>query len=148
MKEYSFVMIKPGFLKYEKQIIERINKVGKITKRQKMVLNDKILEAHYAEHIGKSFYENLCNYMKSGEVIGFQVEGEAGLVSKIREIVGATKNPEEGTIRKDFGIGEITKNVIHSSDSPESGAEECYRMFDNSKFYNIKILEDPGLCKN
>ena len=137
--EKTFVMIKPGFLQYENEIVERISRVGKITKRQKMRLNDKILEAHYHEHIGKPFYENLCSYMKSGEVVGFQVEGEEGLVEKIRKIVGSTKNPEKGTIRYDFGIGEITRNVIHASDSPQSGAEECERMFEKSKQFNIEI---------
>lgn len=133
MKEKSFIMIKPGFTKYEKEIVERLNQVGKVTKRKKMLLNDKILSAHYAEHVGKSFYENLCNYMKSGEVIGFQVEGETGLIGKIREMVGATKDPAVGTIRHDFGIGEVTRNVIHASDSKESGEAECARMFGNTK---------------
>ena len=129
MKEISFVMIKPGFLQHEKQIVERLQKVGTITKRKQMRLSDKILAQHYAEHVGKPFYAGLCEYMKSGEVIGFQVEGEEGLVAKIREIVGSTKNPAEGTIRHDFGIGEVTRNVIHASDSPKAGIEECERMF-------------------
>lgn len=142
MKEISFVMIKPGFLEHEAEIVKRLEKIGTITKRQKMQLNDAILEAHYAEHIGKSFYGELTKYMSSGAVVGFQVEGEEGLIGKIREIVGATKNPAVGTIRHDFGIGEITRNVIHASDSPEAGRAECERMFDNAKTYNIEIIED------
>ena len=142
MKEISYVMIKPGFLQHEDAIVERLNKVGTITKRQKMQLNDAILEAHYAEHVGKGFYADLVEYMKSGEVVGFQVEGEEGLIAKIREIVGATKNPAEGTIRYDFGVGEITRNVIHASDSPEAGKAECQRMFDDAKKYAITIIED------
>ena len=138
--EKSFVMIKPGFLEFEPQIVERLSKIGKITKRQKMKLNDEILAAHYHEHIGKPFYEGLCNYMKSGEVVGFQVEGEDGLVEKIREVVGSTKNPEKGTIRHDFGIGEITRNVIHASDSPKSGEEECNRLFEQINQFGIEIL--------
>lgn len=130
MQEKCFVMIKPGFLKYESQIVERLSKLGKITKRFQMKLTDVILNKHYEEHIGKPFFAELVNYMKSGEVIGFQVEGEEGLVKKIRECVGATKNPNPGTIRYDFGIGDVTKNVIHASDSPENGIKECKRMFD------------------
>lgn len=129
MKEISYVMIKPGFLQHEEAIVERIKKVGTITKRKQLRLTDKILAGHYEEHVGKNFYPNLCEYMKSGDVIGFQVEGEEGLVAKIREIVGATKNPADGTIRKDFGIGETTRNVIHASDSPEAGIKECARIF-------------------
>ena len=79
MKEISYVMIKPGFLQHESEIVKRLETVGTITKRQKMLLNDNILAAHYAEHVGKGFYAELVNYMKSGEVIGYQVEGEEGL---------------------------------------------------------------------
>ena len=129
MKEISFVMIKPGFLDHEKEIVERLKKVGEITKRKQMRLSDELLAAHYAEHVGKPFYAGLCQYMKSGEVVGFQVEGEEGLIAKIRELVGATKNPAAGTIRHDFGIGEVTRNVIHASDSPKAGVTECERMF-------------------
>lgn len=141
MKEISYVMIKPGFLEHEDAIVKRIEKVGEITKRQKMLLNDDILSAHYAEHIGKSFYPELAEYMKSGMVIGYQVEGEEGLIGRIREIVGATKNPEAGTIRHDFGVGEITRNVIHASDSKEAGIAECKRMFDDAEKYHIEIVE-------
>ncbi len=141
MKEISFVMIKPGFTAHEEAIVERLNKVGTIVKRQKMILNDAILQDHYHEHVGKDFYPEVANYMKSGEVIGFMVEGEEGLVARIRQIVGATKNPEAGTIRADFGIGEITRNVIHASDSPATGKEECERMFNNASKYNITILD-------
>ncbi len=144
-KEISFVMIKPGFLKYEKEIVARLGKVGKITKRQCMRLNQEILNAHYAEHIGKGFFDELCDYMKSGNVVGFQVEGEPGLIGRIRDVVG--RNPlKKGDIRYDFGIrnedGELdkTKNVIHASDKPEAGIAECNRMFNEAQKYGVKII--------
>ena len=63
--ERSYVMIKPGFLKYENQIIERLNKIGaKVTHKKIMRLDDEILARHYAEHVGKDFYANLVDYMK------------------------------------------------------------------------------------
>ena len=142
MKEISYVMIKPGFLQHESEIVKRLETVGTITKRQKMLLNDSILAAHYAEHVGKGFYAELVNYMKSGEVIGYQVEGEEGLIGRIRTIVGSTKDPAEGTIRHDFGIGEITRNVIHASDSPAAGEAECERMFDKATEFGVQIIED------
>ena len=43
MKEVSFVMIKPGFLQHEKEIVERLEKVGTITKRKQMRLSDSLL---------------------------------------------------------------------------------------------------------
>ncbi len=138
-EEATYAMIKPGFLQHEKAIKERIEAIGaKIIASKKMKLNDEILAAHYAEHVGKEFYNNLCSYMKSGEVIGMLVIGKTGVVAKLREIVGSTKQPAEGTIRHSFGIGEITRNVIHASDSVEAGKKECERFFCDSERYGIK----------
>ena len=65
--EKSYVMIKPGFLQYEEQIEKRIEGIGaKVTHKKVMKLNDEILNRHYAEHIGKGFFNELVDYMKSG----------------------------------------------------------------------------------
>ena len=129
--ERTYVMIKPGFLQHEDAIIARIEGIGaKVTHKKVMQLDDEILNRHYAEHIGKGFFAELVNYMKSGEVIAMYVEREGeNLVQDIRTIVGSTKDPAPGTIRHDFGIGEITRNVIHSSDSAESAARELGIFF-------------------
>lgn len=129
--EKSYVMIKPGFLQYEKQIEKRIEGIGaKVTHKKVMKLSDEILNRHYAEHIGKSFFVELCDYMKSGEVLAMCVEREGeNLVQDIRTIVGSTKNPAPGTIRHDFGIGDVTRNVIHASDSKESAHRELNIFF-------------------
>lgn len=129
--ERTYVMIKPGFLQHEQAIIARIEGIGaKVSHKKVMQLDDEILNRHYAEHIGKGFFAELVNYMKSGEVIAMCVERECeNLVQDIRTIVGSTKDPAPGTIRHDFGIGEITRNVIHSSDSVESANRELGIFF-------------------
>lgn len=129
--ERTYVMIKPGFLQHEDAIIARIEGIGaKVSHKKVMQLDDEILNRHYAEHIGKGFFAELVNYMKSGEVIAMYVERKGeNLVQDIRTIVGSTKDPAPGTIRHDFGIGEITRNVIHSSDSAESAARELGIFF-------------------
>ena len=129
--ERTYVMIKPGFLQHEQAIIARIEGIGaKVSHKKVMQLDDEILNRQYAEHIGKGFFAELVNYMKSGEVIAMCVEREGeNLVQDIRTIVGSTKDPAPGTIRHDFGIGEITRNVIHSSDSVESANRELGIFF-------------------
>ncbi len=129
--ERTYVMIKPGFLQHEAEIIKRIEGIGATVAHKKiMQLDDEILNRHYAEHIGKGFFAELVNYMKSGEVLAMYVEREGeNLVQDIRTIVGSTKDPAPGTIRHDFGIGEITRNVIHSSDSVESANRELGIFF-------------------
>ena len=76
------------------------------------------------------FYPNVKEYMKSGEVLAMYGEGEGeNFVAKVRELVGSTKNPNPGTIRYDFGIGEVTANVIHASDSDENAERELKNFF-------------------
>lgn len=124
--ERSLLIIKPGFIKYEKSIVKMLEKMAgvKIVNKTKMMLSKDLLEKHYAEHVGKFFYGELTDYMSSGEVVVMIAEGGEGSIQKIREVCGATKNPAKGTIRDKYGIGEITRNVIHSSDSPENGERE------------------------
>ena len=87
--ERTYVMIKPGFLQHEDAIIARIEGIGaKVSHKKVMQLDDEILNRHYAEHIGKGFFAELVNYMKSGEVIAMYVEREGeNLVQDIRTIV-------------------------------------------------------------
>lgn len=124
--ERSLLIIKPGFIKHERDIVKMLEKNAavKVTKKVKMKLDRELLAKHYAEHVEKPFYGELVDYMSSGEVVVMIAEGGNGSIQKIREVCGATKNPAEGTIRHKFGIGEITRNVIHSSDSPENGERE------------------------
>lgn len=125
------MMIKPGFLQYENQIEERINEIGaKVVKKKIMKLSEEMVVNHYAEHLHQPFFPEIKEYIQSGEVLAMCVEREGeNLVSDIRKIVGATKNPDEGTIRFDFGIGEVTRNVIHASDSNESAIRELNIFF-------------------
>ncbi|MBD0676108.1 nucleoside-diphosphate kinase [Kitasatospora sp. NPDC091335] len=87
------------------------------------------LEQHYAEHVGRPFYEPLLEFMTSGPSIALIVEGEE-VVKGIRMLAGAT-NPLEagaGTIRGDYAT--ITReNLIHASDSPESAEREIKIFF-------------------
>ncbi|MEY3041898.1 MAG: hypothetical protein RLZZ174_980 [Pseudomonadota bacterium] len=83
----------------------------------------------YAEHEGRSFFEDLIAFMTSGPVMVQVLEGE-NAVAKNRELMGAT-NPKEaaaGTIRADFAES-IDANAVHGSDSPASAAREVAYFF-------------------
>jgi nucleoside-diphosphate kinase len=84
---------------------------------------------HYAEHDGKPFFDDLVAFIIRGPALLLVVEGlEASKV--VRTLMGAT-NPREaapGTIRGDFAI-ELTENLVHGSDSPESAEREIARFF-------------------
>lgn len=126
--EQSYIMIKPGFLHLESEIVKRINNIGgKIIKRKQFMLNSEVLKEHYSHLLELPFYPNIEKYMLSGEVVGMVVEGE-DIINKIREILGPTKNAPKGTIRGDYATG-VTENVLHASDGPETAKAEIIRFF-------------------
>lgn len=91
------------------------------------------LALHYAEHLGKPFYQPLVEFMSSGPVSTVVIEGE-DCIKGFRSLAGAT-NPTDaapGSIRGDLGRdwGEkVQKNIVHGSDSPESAAREIAIWF-------------------
>ena len=79
---------------------------------------------HYAEHRSKAFYSDLLAFVTSGPVVAMQWSGNSA-VSVARTMIGST-NPVEappGTIRGDYGL-DVTENIVHGSDSPESAERE------------------------
>lgn len=103
---------------------------------QKMIkLSQEQAQSFYREHEGKSFFDNLVNFMSSAPVV-VQVLQAEDAIAAYRKIMGAT-NPavaEEGTIRKTFALS-IDKNSVHGSDSPESAAREINFFFSNIEIF-------------
>ena len=138
--EVSYVMVKPKFADIEEVVEEvknRFRQAGlSIVVEQRVHFDKAHAKAHYAEHTEKPFYGELEDYITSGPVYAMEVSGP-NAISVIRSLVGSTKNPQPGTIRYDIPTAmlcqplDITKNVIHASDSPESAKKE----FEN--FYHL-----------
>src|SRR5207248_2479248 len=89
-----------------------------------------LAERHYAEHQEKTFFGELVEFITSGDVVLAKVSGRDA-VAVLRALIGATDpaTAAPGTIRGDFGI-EITQNLVHGSDSPESAERELALFFD------------------
>ena len=86
-------------------------------------------EDFYAVHRGRSFFDELVDFMISGPAMVQILEGEDA-VARNRDVMGAT-NPAQaapGTVRADFA-SEITENAVHGSDSPETAAAEIAFFF-------------------
>lgn len=125
-------MLKPGALprRIVGEVLQRLERKGfRILALKLMMLSQKTLEQHYAEHVGKEFYEPLLKYMKSGPVLAMVLEGESG-ITLLRKICGPTNVAEApaGTIRGDFA-SLTRKNIIHASDSVESAEREIALYF-------------------
>lgn len=137
--EKSLVLIKPDAMEKNAagEIIRRLQSGGLKLIALKMLRMDKILgEKHYAEHVGKPFYNDLLEFMTSAPIIAAVFKAE-GAVEKIRKIMGPTDSAKagEGTIRKDFGT-DIQLNAIHGSDSVESAEREISLFFDEDEIFD------------
>ena len=99
-------------------------------------LSDEKASGFYAEHIGKSFFEDLKKFMTSGPVFVQVLEGE-NAVQKNRDLMGSTDPMEAnpGTIRSDFAKS-IDANAVHGSDSLESAKREIEYFFDEKEILN------------
>jgi len=132
MIERTFVMLKPDAVQRGSvgEIISRIERKGlKIIALKMIRIDRRLAERQYEVHRGKHFFEELVEFVASSPVIVMVVEGEE-TIKVIRGMMGAT-NPFEaapGTIRGDFGC-DLTKNLIHGSDSPETAQREIALFF-------------------
>jgi nucleoside-diphosphate kinase len=134
--ERTLVLIKPDAMQrgLAGEVLARLERRGLRIAAMKLVQVDRALaERHYAEHVGKPFYEGLVSYITSCPIVAAVFEG-TGAVEAVRTTMGKT-NPREaapGTVRGDLGL-EIGRNLIHGSDSLESAAREVALFFQPSE---------------
>ena len=130
--ESTFIMVKPDGVArgLVGEVIARFEQKGLTLERIRMLTIDEALAGrHYAEHVEKPFYPDLLEFITSGPVVAMEWSGESA-VSVCRTLMGPT-NPADappGTIRGDFGL-EVTMNIVHGSDSPESAKRELTIFF-------------------
>ena len=109
-----FVIVKPGFLKYTKDIIKIFEEMGwklsKIRTKQLLLSEAKKL---YEPHKKEDFFEDLCKYMISEPSTGILFVKDQPVKHKFEKI-GKLKDE----IREKYGESEM-RNCIHSSDSEE-----------------------------
>ncbi len=124
------------------EIIVRLERKGlKLIGIKMSSLDQAGLRDHYAEHVDKSFYKGLEQFMKSSPVVLMVWEGYE-CVESVRNLVGAT-NPREaspGSIRGDLAIG-TGRNLIHASDSKQSGEAEIAGFFDPGELFDYDKSE-------
>jgi nucleoside-diphosphate kinase len=132
MTDRTLVLCKPDAVerKLVGEIIRRIEaKNLAIVALELRELEVDVAQVHYEEHDGKPFFSDLVEFITRSPLVAMVVEGpDAQPV--VRTLMGAT-NPRDaapGTIRGDLAI-ELTENLIHGSDSPESAAREIALFF-------------------
>ena len=134
--EKTLILVKPDGVRrgLVGEVISRIETKGYAIDAVRMLQADAaLLEKHYAEHVGKPFYEPLVEFMMSGPIVAI-VASRNRVIEGFRSLAGATVPTvaAPGTIRGDLARDQGTKvlqNLVHGSDSPESAAREIQIFF-------------------
>ena len=137
--EKTLILVKPDGVArgLVGEVISRIEAKGYAIDSLRMLQADRaFLEQHYAEHVGKPFYEPLVEFMMSGPIVAIVASGNR-VIEGFRSLAGVTDPTvaAPGTIRGDLARDQGTKvvqNVVHGSDSPESAAREIQIFFPNN----------------
>lgn len=113
----GLAILKPGFLKFEKNLENMLNDNGFIIlykiNKQLSLEQAKML---YLPHKDKEFYNDLCVYMSSGPIIIYLCY--TSLNDPIK-----TMNEIKDCFRNNFALDDM-KNGMHSSDSLENVERE------------------------
>ena len=125
--KFLLVIVKPQFLNHTAEIVKRVEEVGfdvlKMKTTQLLLKNAREL---YKVHKDKDFYKPLCEYMASGPSTAFTVKPTDPELTEKKAVNRLSKLKDE--IRDQWGESE-RMNVMHSSDSYASAAEEATAYF-------------------
>ena len=129
----TLVIIKPDGVErgLVGEILGRLERKGlRFVAAELRTLDSDTAAQHYAEHVGREYYENLVRFITSGPVMVVVVEGPPDTWQVVRTMMGTT-NPLDsapGTIRGDLATV-MAHNLIHGSDSAESARREIAIFF-------------------
>ena len=134
--ERTLILVKPDGVarNLSGEVLRRVEAKGyRLVAVELRSATPELLAAHYAEHLGKPFYEPLVEFMLSGPILAVVAEGQR-VIEGFRSLAGATDPTAAapGTIRGDLGRDwglKVQQNLVHGSDSPESAAREIGLWF-------------------
>ena len=113
------------------EIVSRLERKGlRLVAVELRQIDAELAGRHYGEHEGKPFFADLVTFITRSPAVFVVVEGPADTWKVVRTLMGTT-NPREaapGTIRGDLAV-ELTENLVHGSDGPESAAREIALFF-------------------
>jgi nucleoside-diphosphate kinase len=132
-RQRTLVLLKPDAVSRGLigEIVGRVErKAGwRIIALELRTLDLETLRTHYAEHVGRPFYEPLLEFMSAGPSVVMVVEGER-VIEGMRALAGPTDPiaAAPGSIRGDFGTV-VRENLLHASDSEKSAQRELEIFF-------------------
>ncbi|MDA0301697.1 MAG: nucleoside-diphosphate kinase [Chloroflexi bacterium] len=131
--ERTLILVKPDAMQrgLAFEVLRRLEARGLKPVAVRMLQADaEIAGRHYAEHVGKPFYDGLIQYITSSPIIAAVFQG-TDAVAAARQTLGATRPTEAapGTIRHDFGL-EIGRNLVHGSANLDDATREVGIWFE------------------
>ena len=132
MAQRTFSIVKPDAVRngYTGAILAEIAKAGfQVVAIKKQTISKEQAKGFYAVHVGKPFFDGLCDFMSSGPLVLMVLEKD-NAIADLRKLMGATDpaKAEEGTIRKKFAES-ISQNAIHGSDAEDTATFEIGYWF-------------------
>lgn len=124
---YVFAVVKPGFSKISKDIIDRMTEEGfSLYKTRTKMLTEREARLLYKVHKEEDFYDALCKYMSSDYTIGLLFTyPEQWKKEKAFKLMDKVKDG----VRADYSESDM-RNAMHSSDSEEN------MRFEMSMYFN------------
>lgn len=126
------------------EIISRLERRGLRLCGMKMIwMDEDLARKHYSVHEGKPFFPDLIKYITALPIVAMVWEGPSA-VAVVRQTMGATdpSKAQPGTIRGDLAL-DISNNLVHGSDSPESARKEISLFFQEDQLFSWKRPQDP-----
>jgi nucleoside-diphosphate kinase len=135
MADRTFVACKPDAVErgLVGEIIRRFEAKGlTLVAAELRTVDRATAERHYAEHVGKPFFEDLVAFITRGPAMLMVIEGPEDTWEIVRTMMGATNAAKAapGTIRGDLSA-RFTENLVHGSDSLDSATREIGIFFPN-----------------
>lgn len=132
MSERSLVLLKPDAVRRGLigTILARYEAKGlRLVALELRHIDAEFASRHYAEHVGKPFFEPLIDFITSGPLVACVFEGDRA-IEALRAVNGATDGvaAAPGSIRGDFSLSN-RENLVHASDSLESAEREIGLWF-------------------
>jgi nucleoside-diphosphate kinase len=132
MTEKTLAIIKPDAVKKNiiGRIIQRIEDEGFEIAAMKMLhLTKDEAKGFYIVHKSRPFYEDLTNFMSSGQAVVMILERDDA-IAHWRQVMGATDpaQAKPGTLRREFGFS-VERNATHGSDARETAEWEIAYFF-------------------
>ena len=125
--ERTLILVKPDAFErgLTGEVIARFEHKGfRLVALTLMQADEPLAQVHYEEHTDKPFFGELVDFITRGPLVAMILEG-ANAIDAARQVIGSTDplDADAGSIRGEFAT-EVTFNLVHGSDSPESAERE------------------------